>query len=119
MPEPVGDAETLTQYVLAGGAAPVRPLTEDQSTVSVLAGRLRVEAAAIAARISGRPGPGDRVRHAPAGIVRARGFTLTRTPTARNPLHVSIGRDGGWDDEAADLLDRCFVDAGAWAGGDD
>ncbi|WP_370248825.1 hypothetical protein [Nocardioides sp.] len=118
MPVPIGDAEILTQYVPADAVAPARPVAEDQDAVSVLVGRLRVEAAAERIRSTGRPATGDRVRHAPAGVVRARGFTLTRTPTPRNPLHVSLTRGGGWDDAAAQLLDRCFVDAGAWVGTD-
>ncbi|MFC0533189.1 hypothetical protein [Phytohabitans kaempferiae] len=62
--------------------------------------------------VTGRfPDVRDRVRHTTAGQLRAAGFAVVSSPTARNPGHVSVYVPDGpvpWDDETQAAFELCF-----------
>ncbi len=105
-PEQIGDAEVLTQYGrdYSNGDQVFRsrPRYPREVELSMIRGRIGVEKATAYVRRGAPAGPSDRVRYTTAGVLRAAGFRVQHTPTARNPDHVSISVPLGhveWDTE--------------------
>jgi hypothetical protein len=108
----VADDEDVTQYGRAGkrfddAAFRDRPRIVDAGGVSVLRGRQSIATTVRLVR-KAPPQPGDSVRHASVGVLRAAGFAVSATPSRRNPLHVTVSCPLPCDDETARTFDVCF-----------
>lgn len=106
------DEVWITQFVFADADAdPVnvpRP-ARDHDGLSVIQGVLDTPGAAKYVRFQVHiPYEGDGVRHAQVSNLRAAGFVVKRTPTRRNPIHVSVSTEAEWDAECGQRFDQCF-----------
>jgi hypothetical protein len=111
----LGDDTWLTQWGahdnLAGGRVfRNRPRPQvDVDGVSLFLGRLRPADASRRLRVPFEPKV-HVVRYVRVGEFRACGFTVTHTPTKRNPAHVSVAFPGEWADREAERFDACCSD---------
>jgi hypothetical protein len=80
---------------------------EGQVEVSLLAGLYSVGRATVL--IARRDlDSNDGVRYARVSCLAEAGFELVRTPSHRNPDHVSVKFDGLWDEAVGERFDACF-----------
>lgn len=100
----------LTQYGREGSKQTFSPRPDRERAQSLTVGPCTVDQ--VTRIVAGRfPDIRDRVRHTTAGRLRAAGFVVMSSPTARNPDHVSVyGPDGTvpWDDDKQAAFDMCF-----------
>lgn len=109
----LADSQELTQYGSSTNPAhddkPFRQkLRErDQGSVSLMTGHCTPEEASLATgHIAAQPGDG--ARYTTAGELRAAGFTVTHSPTRRNPDHVSVAAPGDWSVDCGEEFAKCF-----------
>ena len=104
--------DVVTQYGHVRDGKPQfrnRPRARIEAGLSVLSGRWSVrDATLLVARRDLRPE--DAVRYAQVARLRDVGFSMTPTPTRRNPDHATIEFIGSWDDEVGRLFDDCFTE---------
>jgi hypothetical protein len=106
-PRGIEDDEVLTHYGI-DMAFRTTPRWRIEASMSLILGRLTGEEAGN--RVLKRAiGDGhDSARYTTAGKLRRAGFVVEHTPHVKNPDHVSVRREGSWDDEP---FDGCFNDA--------
>ncbi len=108
-PDRLEDHEQLTQYGTLSGGFHRMPRPSDQNSLSLLAGWWSLEQATKQVRKTD-VAPDDAVRYCTAGALRLQGFEPKRTPTRRNPEHVSVELQEGsiWNETNCNAFDACF-----------
>lgn len=100
----------LTQYGRHSSGFRRKP-RKSEAAISLILGRLTLEQTVQIVPETEEPTEDDRVRYVLAERLIEQGFEALRTPTRKNPDHVSVAWPGDWDDDVADTFESCFEGA--------
>jgi hypothetical protein len=109
-PDLLGDSEFVAQYGAREADPPFRccPRFPWEQDISLLRGQPSVREACRLVRRRDVADTEDGVRYAIVGTLRAAGFTVTHTPSAAIPGHVSVTWVDSWTAEQDTDFDACF-----------
>lgn len=117
-PDDLNGDQILTQYgmTMPDGTAPFHnePREGKENELSLLEGQLKAEEAAryvLGNRRALFKPERHKARYTTVSELQTSGFTVTRSPSKKIPIHVSVGCDAEWDEATRIVFDSCFVDS--------